>query len=288
MQVDNMEKILVTGVAGQLGYDVVKILNERGIECKGVDIADFDLTDEKAVMDAVSDYAPTGIIHCAAYTAVDKAEDEYEKAYAVNAVGTKNIALAAKAVDAKLIYISTDYVFNGEKEGYYNADDEKDPIGAYGKTKYEGEVFAKGILVKLFIVRLSWVFGINGGNFVKTMLRLSQTMDSLRVVGDQIGSPTYTPDAARLLCDMIISEKYGEYNVANEGYCSWHEFACAIFKEAGKEMSVAKITTEEYPTKAKRPKNSCFSKKEIEEKGFEKLPTWQDALKRYIKELKEN
>lgn len=279
------EKILVTGVAGQLGHDVVLELNKRGIENRGVDIADFDLTSEDSVMDYIKEYAPTGIIHCAAYTAVDKAEDEYDKAYAVNTAGSANIAKAAKEVGAKLIYISTDYVFNGEKEGLYDACDEKDPIGAYGKTKYLGEVECKKYVDNLFVVRLSWVFGINGGNFIKTMLRLSETRDTLGVVSDQKGSPTYTKDAAVLLCDMILSEEYGEYNVANEGYCSWYEFAKAIFDAAGKKMTVNPLKTEEYPTKAKRPHNSCFSKDELEQHGFARLPHWTDALTRYIAEL---
>lgn len=282
-----MEKVMVTGVAGQLGYDVVKILNERNIPCKGVDIADFDLTDENAVLSAIEEYNPTAVVHCAAYTAVDKAEDNKDAAYAVNVKGCANIAKACKKVGAKLLYVSTDYVFDGEKEGCINADDEKNPLSVYGSTKYQGEIECKKYVDKLFIVRLSWVFGINGGNFVKTMLRLGETKDEISVVNDQFGSPTYTPDAAKLMCDMIVTDKYGEYNVANEGYCSWYEFACAIFKEAGVNIKVNPIPSSEYPTKAHRPKNSCFSKAEIVNAGFEKLPTWQNALERYIKQLKE-
>ena len=282
-----MEKVLVTGVAGQLGYDVVNVLNARGIACRGVDIADFDLTDEQAVLRYVRAYEPTAIVHCAAFTAVDKAEEAQEAAYAVNVLGTKHIAQAAREVNAKLMYISTDYVFGGDKEGFYDAADEKDPIGVYGKTKYEGELACMEQTDKLFIVRLSWVFGKNGHNFVKTMLRLAQMHEEVRVVNDQFGSPTYTPDAARLICDMIATEKYGAYNVANAGFCSWCEFAAAIFKTAGLTTKAVPITTEEYGAKAKRPKNSRFSKKEITERGFEQLPAWEDALARYLKELEE-
>lgn len=279
------EKILVTGVAGQLGYDVVKELNKRNIECRGVDIADFDLTDRSQVVSYIKEYQPTAIIHCAAYTAVDKAEEEYDKAYAVNAMGTSHIAEGAKAVDAKLLYISTDYVFNGEKEGFYDASDEKDPIGAYGSTKYAGEMESKKYVSKLFVVRLSWVFGKNGHNFVKTMLRLSEEREEIGVVADQVGSPTYTPDASKVICDIVLSDRYGEYNVANEGYCSWYDFTVEIMKQTGKTTRINPLTSDQYPTKTKRPKNSRFSKRELDDNGFERLPSWQDALARFLKEL---
>lgn len=280
-----MEKVLVTGVAGQLGYDVVKALQQRNIEAIGVDIADFDLTDKDAVLAFVRNAKPTCIVHCAAYTAVDKAEDEQEKAYAVNVLGSKHMALAAKEANAKLMYISTDYVFDGQKKEAYQADDLKNPLGVYGNTKYMGEEECRAIVQRLFIVRLSWVFGRNGNNFVKTMLRLSETKPEIGVVCDQIGSPTYTPDAARLICDMIASEKYGEYNVSNEGVCSWHEFASEIMCLANRNTVIKPITTAEYPTRTVRPANSCFSKKELDAAGFTRLPYWKDALERYLAEL---
>lgn len=280
-----MEKVLVTGVAGQLGYDVVKLLEKRNIEAIGVDIADFDLTDQNAVLSFIGKVRPTVIVHCAAYTAVDKAEDNADAAFAVNVLGTRNIAQAARDVDAKLMYISTDYVFDGEKEGGWDADDPKNPQGEYGRTKYLGEIESQNFVKKLFIVRLSWVFGKNGGNFVKTMLRLSETKKELGVVSDQTGSPTYTPDAAELICSMIATEKYGAYNVSNEGFCSWYEFAAEIMRQAKKSTFVNPITTAEYPSRAKRPKNSCFSKKELDANGFSRLPHWKDALTRYLQEI---
>jgi dTDP-4-dehydrorhamnose reductase len=279
-----MEKVLVTGVAGQLGYEVVKALQERHIEAVGVDIADFDLTDREAVLSYIKKANPTCIVHCAAYTAVDKAEDDKEKAYAVNVLGTRHMALAAKQVNAKLMYISTDYVFNGEKKEPYDVDDPKNPLGVYGNTKFQGEGECAQVQ-KLFIVRLSWVFGKNGNNFVKTMLRLSETKDEISVVYDQIGSPTYTPDAARIICDMIATEKYGVYHVSNEGTCSWHEFASEAMNLAGRKTVIKPITAAEYPSKTKRPQNSCFSKKELDANGFQRLPHWKDALSRYLKEI---
>ncbi len=280
-----MEKVLVTGVAGQLGYDVVRVLQDRSIDAVGVDIADFDLTDRDAVVAYVNKTNPTCIVHCAAYTAVDKAEDDQEKAYAVNVMGTRNIALAAKETGAKLMYISTDYVFDGDKKEPYNADDSKNPLGVYGSTKYLGEGECRSQVQKLFIVRLSWVFGKNGNNFVKTMLRLSETKDEISVVSDQFGSPTYTPDAARIICDMIATDKYGAYHVSNEGYCSWHEFACEIMNLAGRTTVVKPILAAQYPSRTKRPQNSCFSKRELDAAGFTRLPHWKDALDHYLKEI---
>lgn len=278
-------KVLVTGVKGQLGYDVVKRLTALGIENKGVDIDDFDLTDEAAVSQYIADYAPDAVVHCAAYTAVDKAEDNAQLCEAVNRFGTRNIANACKAVDAKMIYISTDYVFEGAGERFYEPDDEKCPQSVYGLTKSQGEDEVTALLTKYFIVRISWVFGVNGGNFVKTMMRLGAERESLTVVCDQIGSPTYTEDLAVLLCDMVTSDKYGIYHATNEGICSWYEFACAIMEEAGLSCKVSPITSDQYPAKAKRPYNSRMSKDKLVENGFSRLPEWRDALARYIKAL---
>ncbi len=279
-------KVLVTGVKGQLGYDVVKRLSELNIEAKGVDIDDFDLTDENAVMNGIESYSPDAIIHCAAYTAVDKAEDDKELCYNVNVIGTRNVALAAKKLDAKMIYISTDYVFEGTGTEFYEPDREKAPQSVYGETKSLGEDEVTKLLEKYFIVRISWVFGINGKNFVKTMLRLGDEKEELNVVSDQIGSPTYTFDLAILLCDMIQSDKYGIYHATNEGICSWAEFAEEIMKLGNKNTKINYITSDQYPAKAKRPFNSRMSKDKLEENGFNRLPSWQDALKRYVDELK--
>ena len=282
-------KILVTGVKGQLGYDVVKRLDELGIENKGVDIEDFDLTDSEAVSAYIKNYAPDAVIHCAAYTAVDKAEDNAEVCEAVNRFGTRNVANACRDIEAKMIYISTDYVFEGNGERFYEPDDAKAPQSVYGLTKSQGEDEVTALLSKYFIVRISWVFGLNGANFVKTMMRLGAERESLNVVADQIGSPTYTLDLARLLCDMVVTEKYGIYHATNEGICSWCEFAQAIMEEAGLDCKVNPITSDQYPARAKRPLNSRMSKDKLEANGFERLPEWRDALKRYINnELKAN
>lgn len=281
-------KILVTGVGGQLGYDVCKILTARNIEHKGVDLADFDITDREATYNYIEDYHPDAVIHCSAWTAVDKAEDELEKVEAVNAQGPRNIAEACKKINAKMVYISTDYVFPGTGERFYEPDDPTGPLSVYGKTKLGGELAVRELLEKYFIVRVSWVFGKNGNNFVKTMLRLSETHSEVNVVCDQIGSPTYTADLASLLCDMVVTEKYGIYHATNEGICSWAEFAEEIFKIAGKKVKVNYISTEEYPTKAIRPKNSRMSKACLDAAGFQRLPHWKDALERYWKELSEN
>lgn len=275
-------KILVTGVKGQLGYDVVKVLEERNIECLGVDIDDFDITDAKATSEYIRKYAPDAVIHCSAYTAVDKAEDELELCRKVNVDGPRNIAAVCKEIGAKMIYISTDYVFPGIGDKPYEADDPTGPLGAYGQTKLDGELAVKEILSRFFIVRISWVFGINGNNFVKTMLRLGKERKEINVVCDQIGSPTYTADLAPLLCDMVVTEKYGTYHATNEGYCSWAEFTEEIFKLAGYSTKVIPIPTSEYPTKAKRPLNSRMSKKSLDRAGFKRLPLWQDAVSRYV------
>lgn len=278
-------KVLVTGVNGQLGYDVMKVLQVRNIECLGVDIEDFDITDAKATSLFITNYRPDAVIHCSAYTAVDKAEDNPEICKAVNGQGPRNIAAVCKEIDAKMVYISTDYVFPGTGEKEYEVNDPTGPLGAYGQTKLEGELAVKELLIKYFIVRISWVFGKNGNNFVKTMLRLARERSEVSVVCDQIGSPTYTADLAPLLCDMVDTEKYGTYHATNEGFCSWAEFAQEIFKQAGYTTKVNFIPTSEYPTRAERPLNSRMSKRSLDKAGFLRLPMWKDALKRYLKEI---
>lgn len=286
-------KVLVTGVGGQLGYDVVNELEKRsitalGTDIQGLNIQKMDITDAQSVETVIRDFAPDAVIHCAAYTAVDAAEENEALCRKINVDGTQNIANVCKALDIKMIYISTDYVFGGQGERPWEPDDEKDPQSVYGQTKYEGELAVQNTLEKYFIVRIAWVFGLNGKNFIKTMLNLSKTHNRLTVVNDQFGSPTYTYDLARLLVDMVQTDKYGVYHATNEGICSWYEFACAIFKAAGIEMEVVPVTTAEYGAKATRPYNSRMSKEKLTENGFERLPSWQDALERYLKELKNN
>jgi dTDP-4-dehydrorhamnose reductase len=278
-------KILVTGVKGQLGFDVVKVLKARNIECLGADIDDFDITDSGETSAFITEYQPDAVIHCSAYTAVDKAEDNLELCQAVNGQGPRNIATACKEIDAKMLYISTDYVFPGTGDREYEVNDPAGPLGAYGQTKLEGELAVKGLLTKYFIVRISWVFGKNGNNFVKTMLRLGNEKDEINVVCDQIGSPTYTADLAILLCNMVVTEKYGVYHATNEGFCSWAEFAQEIFKQARYSSKAKFIPTSEYPSRARRPMNSRMSKRSLDEAGFDRLPAWQDALKRYLGEI---
>ena len=273
--------ILVTGAKGQLGTDVVLELKQREIECLGIDLADLDITDRNAVHQYIASTKPTSIIHCAAYTAVDKAEDEPELCMRINAVGTENIARACYEVDAEMIYISTDYVFSGDGDAPYEIDAPKAPLQVYGKSKLAGEEAVLRYLDKYYIVRTSWVFGQHGSNFVKTMLKLAETRDEINVVNDQIGSPTYTPDLAVLLCDMALSGKYGVYHATNEGLCSWAEFAAEIMRVSGSSCKINPIPTEQYPTKAVRPKNSRMSKASLDEAGFRRLPGWQDALGRY-------
>lgn len=282
-------RFLVTGTSGQLGYDVIRELQKRNYtEYLGVGREEMDITNENSVMKTVTEYKPDVIFHCAAYTAVDKAEDCKEEAYAVNVKGTRNIVKAAKEIDAKIIYISTDYVFDGTKEGLYEINDPVNPQSVYGKTKAEGEEYVKSY-PKHFIVRTSWVFGIHGNNFVKTMLRLSETKNELGVVCDQIGSPTYTVDLAKALLDLALTNDYGTYHINNDGYCSWAEFAEAIFKINHRNITVNHIPTSEYKTKAIRPLNSKLSKQSLIEKGFSLLPSFEDALERYKNELeKEN
>ena len=277
-------KVLVTGITGQLGYDVIHELSRRGIRAKGTTRKDFPLTDPVAMRACIESYEPDAIIHCAAYTAVDKAEDEPERAMKVNGEGTGFLGEICREGSIKLMYISTDYVFPGEGEGFYEPDDPKGPQNAYGLSKLAGEEALAG-LDKCFIVRISWVFGINGKNFVRTMLKLSETHSELRVVGDQVGSPTYTADLAKLLVDMIETEKYGVYHATNEGTCSWAEFAAEIFRQYGRETRVIPVASEEYPTKAVRPKNSRMSKDCLDRAGFKRLPHWKDAVGRYLIEL---
>lgn len=278
-------KVLVTGVKGQLGYDVVKELEKRGLEAVGVDIEEMDITDAASVDAVIKEANPDAVIHCAAYTAVDAAEDNVELCRKVNADGPRNIAKVCKELDIKMIQISTDYVFNGDGERPWEPEDEGEPKSVYGLTKYEGELAVKEILEKYFIVRIAWVFGVNGKNFVKTMINLGRTRDKLTVVCDQFGSPTYTYDLAKLLVDMVQTDKYGVYHATNEGFCNWYEFACEIFRQTGIAVEVAPVSSDQYPTKAKRPENSRMSKEKLTENGFNRLPAWQDALARYLKEI---
>jgi len=274
--------ILVSGAAGQVGSDVILELEKRGIDYIGIDIQDLDITDGDAVQKYISAVRPKSVIHCAAYTAVDKAEDEPEMCMRINAGGTENLAKACLEIDAEMIYISTDYVFDGKGESPYEIDAPRVPISTYSKSKAEGEIAVEKHLYKYYIVRVSWVFGKNGSNFVKTMLKLSQTKSELDVVGDQVGSPTYTKDLSVLLCDMTLSEKYGIYHATNEGYCSWAQFASEIMRQTGSLCKINPIPAEQYPTKATRPKNSRLSKTSLDKAGFTRLPTWQDALERYL------
>lgn len=280
-------RVLVTGVKGQLGYDVVNECKKRGIEAVGVDVEEMDITDAQAVDDVITQSKVDAVIHCAAYTAVDAAEDNEVICRRVNAKGTENIAKVCKKLDIKMVYISTDYVFDGEGERPWEPDDERHPLNVYGQTKYEGELAVEQNLNKYFIVRIAWVFGVNGKNFIKTMLRLGEERGAVSVVNDQIGSPTYTYDLAVLLVDMVQTEKYGRYHATNEGLCSWYDFACEIFKQAGMDqVKVTPVGSSSFPAKAKRPNNSRMSKDKLEQNGFHRLPTWQDALGRYLKEIR--
>lgn len=281
-------KVLVTGVKGQLGFDVVNELEKRGHEAVGVDIEEMDITDAKSVTAVIGKVCPDAVVHCAAWTAVDAAEDNIEKVRLVNAVGTENIAKECKKLGCKMMYISTDYVFDGKGAQPWDPDcKDYKPLNVYGMTKLEGELAVANNLEKYFVVRIAWVFGKNGNNFIKTMLKVGKTHDVLRVVKDQIGTPTYTFDLARLLVDMIETEKYGFYHATNEGgYISWYDFAKEIFKQAGYSTEVIPVTTEEYGlSKAARPFNSRLDKSKLVKNGFELLPTWQDALSRYLKEI---
>ena len=301
-------KVFVTGVGGQLGHDVMNELASRGIEAVGSDVApeysgiqdgsavtalpyvQLDITDREAVQGVLNAVHPDAVIHCAAWTAVDLAEDEDKRAlvHAINAEGTAHIAEACKALDAKMMYISTDYVFNGQGTEPWQPDcKDYAPLNVYGSTKLEGELAVSGTLEKYFIVRIAWVFGLNGKNFIKTMLNVGKKFDTVRVVNDQIGTPTYTLDLARLLADMIVTDKYGYYHATNEGgYISWYDFTCEIFRQAGYTTNVVPVTTAEYGlSKAARPFNSRLDKRKLAEAGFERLPDWKDALARYLAAL---
>ena len=271
-------RVLVTGANGQLGYDVVQHLNELGIEHLGVERNVLDITNQDAVSKILTSYGPDVVIHCAAYTAVDKAENDRENCYAVNVLGTRYIAEVCQNIDAKMVYISTDYVFDGEGNEPFKETDQPNPINYYGQTKYEGELEVQKLLQKYYIVRISWVFGNHGSNFVKTMLRLGKEKKEVSVVCDQIGSPTYTPDLAKLLVEMIQTDKYGIYHATNEGYCSWYEFACEIFKQAGMDVKVKPIRTSQYPTLARRPLNSRISKQKLDNQRLKRLTSWENAL----------
>jgi dTDP-4-dehydrorhamnose reductase len=281
-----MMKILVTGYTGQLGYDVVREGVIRGIDMIGIGSKDLNITDGPDVYKFIQEMKPDAIIHCAAYTAVDKAEDDKENCWKVNVEGTAHLANAAKEFAVKFIYISTEYVFDGLGKIPFIETDVPKPVGFYGLSKYEGEKAVQSLLNEWFIVRISWVFGINGSNFVKKILELSATHDELNIVGDQVGSPTYTLELSRLLLDMIQSEKYGIYHATNEGFCSWAEFANEIFYLTNKTTKVNSISSEEYPTRAIRPKNSRMSKQKLIENGFKPLPTWQVSLEHFLEILK--
>ena len=278
-------RILVSGVAGQLGHDVIEELEKNSIEYIACDKEEFDLTDKQATEDFIIKNKPDGVIHCAAYTAVDKAEDEEEICRKINTDASESIALACEKIGAKMIYVSTDYVFGGDGETPYEVNDAKNPQNVYGQTKLDGENKVLGCCSKSFVVRTSWVYGINGNNFVKTMRRLAETRNELSVVCDQIGSPTYTRDLAKLLVEMIQTEKYGVYHASNEGFISWAEFAEMIMKKSGLDVKINHIPTSEYPVKAKRPLNSRLSKKSLIDNGFSLLPDQGNALDRYIEEL---
>lgn len=277
-------KILVTGASGQLGHDVCTVLAARHIPHRGVGRVDFDITDRTAVCDYIGAFAPDAVIHCAGWTAVDRAEDEAEAANKVNQEGTRNIAGICQAIGAKMLYVSTDYVFPGTGSKAYEPADPTGPVNVYGWTKLQGEKRVRELLERYFIVRTSWVFGKNGGNFVKSMLQLAQTKRRLDIVCDQIGSPTYTADLAPLLCDMILTEKYGIYHATNEGVCSWAEFAKEIFRLTGRDVKVDPVPTSAYPMRAVRPLNSRLSKDKLERMGFHRLPHWKDALARYLRD----
>ncbi|MEH7355060.1 dTDP-4-dehydrorhamnose reductase [Neobacillus drentensis] len=281
-------KVVVTGVQGQLGYDVVKQLTARNHQVFGTDRNELDITDEKAVQAYFDEIKPDALLHCAAYTNVDGAEEDKETVYKVNAIGAKYLAQAASKVGAKMVYVSTDYVFDGTAAEPYEVDHPTQPLGVYGETKYAGEEFVKQNLDHHFIVRTAWVYGINGNNFVKTMLRLAGDRDELGVVHDQVGSPTYTVDLARFMIDLVESDKYGVYHATNEGVCSWYDFAVEIFKQADVHVKVNPLTSEQFPRPAARPKYSVLSKKKIIEQGFTPLPNWKDALSAYLRELRKS
>ena len=276
-------RVLVTGAKGQLGRDLMNELKRQGLEGIGVDVEEMDITDPEKCRSVIGQARADAVIHCAAYTAVDAAEDQAELCRKINGEGTRNVAEACRDAGVKLMYISTDYVFDGEGTRPWEPDDERAPLNVYGQTKYEGELAIEELLDRYYIIRIAWVFGAAGKNFIKTMLRLGREKGAVSVVNDQVGSPTYTYDLARLLVDMVQTEHYGRYHATNEGECSWYEFACEIFRQAGLEVQVTPVSSEAFAAKAKRPANSRMSKEKLTEKGFVRLPDWQDALKRFLK-----
>ena len=276
-------RVLVTGAKGQLGRDLMNELKRQGLEGIGVDVEEMDITDPEKCRSVIGQAGADAVIHCAAYTAVDAAEDQAELCRKINGEGTRNVAEACRDAGVKLMYISTDYVFDGEGTRPWEPDDERAPLNVYGQTKYEGELAIEELLDRYYIIRIALVFGAAGKNFIKTMLRLGREKGAVSVVNDQVGSPTYTYDLARLLVDMVQTEHYGRYHATNEGECSWYEFACEIFRQAGLEVQVTPVSSEAFAAKAKRPANSRMSKEKLTEKGFVRLPDWQDALKRFLK-----
>ena len=275
-------RIMVTGATGMLGQEVLRVLNNRGHQCLGVSTADFDLLDAAAVRRSVLAYMPEAIVHCAAYTAVDQAESEPEKCIAVNGMGAVHLARAALAADARLLYVSTDYVFDGAGDAPHEVSDHTAPLNVYGLSKLQGEEAVRGVMAQYFILRISWLFGEGGRSFVSTMRRLGREQTSVRVVDDQYGAPTYAPDLARLIADMIVTDRYGTYHASNEGCCTFAQFARAILQLSGSRCRVQAITTGEYPCAARRPGNSRLSKRSLDEAGFQRLPAWEDALRRYL------
>ena len=276
-------KVLVTGAKGQLGRDLMNELERQGLEGIGVDVEEMDITDPEKCRSVIGRAGADAVIHCAAYTAVDAAEDQAELCRRINGEGTRNVAEACRDAGVKLMYISTDYVFDGQGTRPWEPDDERAPLNVYGQTKYEGELAIEELLDRYYIIRIAWVFGAAGKNFIKTMLRLGKEKGAVSVVDDQVGSPTYTYDLARLLVDMVQTEHYGRYHATNEGECSWYEFACEIFRQAGLKVQVTPVSSEAFAARAKRPANSRMSKEKLTEKGFVRLPDWQDALKRFLK-----
>lgn len=281
-------KVLVTGAKGQLGTDLMNELARQGLEGIGVDVEEMDITDADACRRVISQAKADAVIHCAAYTAVDAAEDQVELCRKINGEGTRNVAVACREAGVKLMYISTDYVFDGKGTRPWEPDDKRAPLNVYGQTKYEGEIAIEELVDRYFIVRIAWVFGVAGKNFIKTMLRLGREKGAVSVVDDQVGSPTYTYDLARLLADMIQTDRYGCYHATNEGECSWYEFAREIFRQAGMdEVKVTPVSSEAFAAKAKRPANSRMSKEKLTENGFKRLPDWQDALRRFLRAINE-
>ena len=279
-------KVAVTGCKGQLGADLTAEMEKRNIQAAGIDIDTVDITDYEALEAFIEAEKPDAVVHLAAYTAVDKAEQEKEKCALINVKGTENIAKICGEKGIKLLYTSTDYIFGGEGDTPFETDSSSAPCNYYGLTKYEGEQAVKKHCPQHFIVRISWVFGVHGKNFVYTMLRLAENNREIKVVNDQTGSPTFTPDISKLICDMIATDKYGVYHATNEGFCTWAEFAAEIMRRAGKDTKIIPVSTEQYPTPAKRPRNSRLSKKSLDDAGFTRLPRWEDALDRFLEEVR--